>query len=214
MASAVTELLIALKEWRKAVKQLSHQGKSSAERQQQMQIAGQEVLEQLAATAVKNEINDLIESSTAAQPASNELRSQLRHHPEPFLSSEIASMQPLGISHTTMQKVVAEYLAAPDSENSLNDSQQILQLFTVMNTAAIAEHQASIALSRKPKKRRRRDLSLGTLQTAIGIGLIAGNTQMDSIIANSSYILGGNALLTALQNIVGHIEDESGDRGR
>ncbi|MEM1310651.1 MAG: hypothetical protein AAGF98_14350 [Cyanobacteria bacterium P01_H01_bin.153] len=211
MASAVTELLIALREWQKAVKQLKHQGKSPQERQQQLEVASQKVLEKLAITAVEEEINDLIQSSTSSEPASVKLRLLLRRHPEPFLSAELESIYPMGISHTTLQKVIAEYLKAPDPEPSLDSSQQILKLFARMNSVALAEHQASIALSRKPKKRRRRDLSLGTLQTAIGIGLVAGNTQMDSTVANSSYILGGNALLTALQNFVGRVEDERGD---
>lgn len=211
MAAAVTELLIALKAWQKAVKQLKHPDSSLEERQQQLQAAEQEVLKQLATEAVADEINRLIQSATASEQATTALHSQLRQNPEGFVSKELESIHPLGVSHNTFNQVIAEYLKTPEAERPLDDNQQILKIFAALNDAVLAEHQATIALSRKPKKRRRRDLSLGTLQTAIGIGLVAGNTQMDSTIANSSYILGGNALLAALQNFVGHKAGEADD---
>lgn len=207
MAAEVTELLVALREWQKAVKQLKHQDKTPEERQQQLQAAEQRVQKQLAAAAVDAEINDLIQAATASSTATEELRSRLQQTPESFLSAELDSIHPLGVSHTTLNKLAAAYLKHPDQEQPLDDSAQIQQMFAMLSSAVLAEHQATIALSRKPKKQRRRDLSLGTLQTAIGIGLVAGNTQMDSTLANSSYILGGNALLTALQNFVGRLED-------
>ncbi|NEQ43613.1 MAG: hypothetical protein F6K00_08665 [Leptolyngbya sp. SIOISBB] len=206
MASAVTELLVALRAWQKAVKQLKHQGKPPEERQQQLQVAEQQVLVQLAKKPVEAEIDDLIQTAAAAATTA-ELRSLLRQDPAPFLSAELGSIHPMGVSHNTFNQVITEYLKTAEAERPLDGSQQILQIFTALNEAVLAEHQATIALSRKPKKQRRRDLSLGTLQTAIGIGLVAGNTQMDFTIANSSYILGGNALLTALQNFVGRLEE-------
>lgn len=205
--AAVTELLVALREWQKAVRQLRHQGKTPEERQQQLRTAEQRVLAQLAAAKVDQEINDLIQSATAASEAKAELRSRLRQNPEAFLSVELNSIHPMGVSRTTLEKLAAEYLKTPDQAQPIDDSEQLFKMFAMLSDAVLEEHQATIALSRKPKKYRRRDLSLGTLQTAIGIGLVAGNTQVDSTVANSSYILGGNALLTALQNFVGRLEE-------
>ncbi|WP_204138644.1 hypothetical protein [Halomicronema sp. CCY15110] len=207
MASEITELLVALRAWQKAVKQLKHSGTTTAERQQVLGAAQQQVLSQLAKSAVEAEIEALIQSAATASGAMEELRSRLRPDPAPFVSTELDSIHPLGVSHNTFQQVIADYLRSPDADHPIGNSQQILRMFTALNDAVLTEHEETIALSRKPKKRRRRDLSLGTLQTAIGIGLVAGNTQMDSTVANSSYILGGNALLTALQNFVGRIEE-------
>lgn len=207
MAAAMTELLVALRAWQKAVQQLKHQGKTPEERQQQLQVAAQQVLRQLAKTPVEAEIDALIQTAVTASEPTSKLRSRLRQEPDPFLSAELGSIQPMGISHHTFHQVITAYLKTAEAAYPLDDSQQLRQIFTALNEAVLAEHQATIVLSRKPKKQRRRDLSLGTLQTAIGIGLVAGNTQMDSTIANSSYILGGNALLTALQNFVGRLED-------
>jgi ATP-dependent Clp protease ATP-binding subunit ClpA len=207
MASEVTELLVALRAWQKAVQQLKHSGTTAAERQQVLEAAQQQVLSQLAKSSVEAEIDALIQAAATASGATDELRSRLRQDPAPFVSTELDSIHPMGVSHNTFQQVIADYLRSPNAAHPLDDSQQILKMFTALNDAVLTEHEATVALSRKPKKRRRRDLSLGTLQTAIGIGLVAGNTQMDSTIANSSYILGGNALLTALQNFVGRIEE-------
>lgn len=207
MASEVKELLVALRAWHKAVQQLKHSGMTATERQAILDAAQQQVLTQLAKPTVVAEIDALIQSTATRPGTTDELRSRLRQDPAPFVSTELDSIHPMGVSHTTFQQVIADYLRSPDAAQPLNDSQQLLHIFTALNDAVLAEHQATIALSRKPKKRRRRDLSLGILQTAIGIGLVAGNTQMDSTVANSSYILGGNALLTALQNFVGRIEE-------
>ena len=206
MASEVAALLTALRTWQKAVKQLKHLGSTAVERQQILTEAQQQVLTQLAQPAVAAEIDALIQATATASGVTDELRSRLRQDPAPFVSTELDSIHPMGVSHTTFQQVIADYLRSPNAAHPLDDSQQILRMFTALNDAVLTEHEATVALSRKPKKRRRRDLSLGTLQTAIGIGLVAGNTQMDSTVANSSYILGGNALLTALQNFVGRIE--------
>ncbi len=207
MASEVTELLVALRAWQKAVQQLKHAGTTAAERQQSLCTAQHQVLAQLAKSSVAAEIEALIQAADKESGTTDELRSLLCQNPAPFVATELGSIHPMGVSHNTFQQVIADYLRSPDAEHPIHDSQQILKMFTALNDAVLAEHQATIALSRKPKKRRRRDLSLGTLQTAIGVGLVAGNTQMDSTVANSSYILGGNALLTALQNFVGRIED-------
>ena len=207
MASDVTELLVALRTWQKAVQQLKHAGTTAAERHTILADAQQQVLAQLAKSSIEAEIEALIQAADKEPGITDELRSRLCQDPDPFVATELGSIHPMGVSHNTFQQVIADYLRSPDSEHPIHDSQQILKIFTALNDAVLMEHQETIALSRKPKKRRRRDLSLGTLQTAIGIGLVAGNTQMDSTVANSSYILGGNALLTALQNFVGRIED-------
>jgi hypothetical protein len=207
MASEVTDLLVALRAWQKAVQQLKHPGATAEARQQVLCAAQQQVLTHLAQSSVEAEIDALIQAAATASGATDDLRSRLRQDPAPFVSTELGSIHPMGVSHNTFQQVIADYLRSPDAAQPLDGSQQLLKIFTALNDAVLTEHEETIALSRKPKKRRRRDLSLGTLQTAIGMGLVVGNTQMDSTVANSSYILGGNALLTALQNFVGRIEE-------
>lgn len=207
MASQVTELLVALKEWQKAVKQLKHQGKSPQEKAQQLEAAEQKVLSILTSETVTAEIDELIHAAAANHDLDIEAVRQLwRCHPENLLSTELETIRPMTISRTKFDRLASESLKMRDRAHALDNSAELHKIFAAL-TAAIGEaHQQSIEMSRKPKKQRRRDLTLGTLQTAVGIGLLAGNTQIDSAFASASYILGGNALITALQNLVGQFE--------
>jgi ribosome-binding protein aMBF1 (putative translation factor) len=207
MASEVTELLIALKAWQKAVKQLKHQGKSTQEKMQQLEQAERQVLDCLEAAAVTTEIDALIQTATDSQALdAGTLRQRLRRDPDALLSTELQTLRPMTTSRTQLDQLVDEYLKTRDRPQPLDDPEQLHKLFAVLSSTVLAEYQQSIAMSRKPKKQRRRDLTLGTLQIAVGIGLLAGNTQIDSAFASASYILGGNALITALQNLVGQFE--------
>lgn len=207
MASEVTELLMALKGWQKAVKQLRQQGKSPQAKAQQLEQAEQKVLDCLEAATVIAEIDALIQTATTAEALDAEaVRQRLRRDPDPLLSTELQTLRPMTTSRNKLDQLAATSLKSHDRSPSLDDTEQLHQLFAVLSSTIWEEYQQSIAMSRKPKKQRRRDLTLGTLQTAVGIGLLAGNTQIDSAFANASYILGGNALITALQNLVGQVE--------
>lgn len=207
MASEVKALLIALKEWQKAVQQLKHQGKSTPEKAQQLAQAERQVLACLASTTVTAEIDELMQTATTTPALDPQaVRQLLRHEPDTLLSTELQTLRPMTTSRTKLDRLVEAYLQTRDRSQPLDDPEQLHQMFAVLSATILAEYQQSVAMSRKPKKQRRRDLMLGTLQTAVGIGLLAGNTQIDSAFASASYILGGNALITALQNLVGQFE--------
>ena len=204
MASEVTELLVALKEWQKAVKQLKHPGKSPRERAQRFAQAQQTVVEQLYSDAIAKEIDNLVQTAMAARTLdAATVRQWLQCDRNVLLSIELKTIQPMNASRTKLEKIATHYLKTPEQDQPLDDAQQLHQVFLTLSSIIPEAHKESISLSRKPKKRRRRDLTLGALQTALGIGLLAGNTQIDSAFANASYILGGNALMTAMQNLVG-----------
>ncbi|MEO1298027.1 MAG: hypothetical protein AAFW75_20060, partial [Cyanobacteria bacterium J06636_16] len=146
-----------------------------------------------------------------------ELRAILVKHPQPLLSIELQTVHPLTVNPEDLEEIVYVFLRSPDEDKPIADSQELRTIFTQLSEVIPQKYEATKDLSRKQKKRRRRDLTLGTLHTALGIGLLAGNTQLDiistdvSYIANASYILGGNALLNAMKNLIGHVEDTSED---
>ncbi|MEM9117205.1 MAG: hypothetical protein AAGD09_04905 [Cyanobacteria bacterium P01_F01_bin.56] len=204
MASEVTELLVTLKEWQKAIQQLRHQGKTAEDRQQQLEQASKKVLQCLSDDTVEAKIEALIqEASQFCEQSAQAGHDLLKKAPETLITVELSSLHPLNVSRTQFQRGAIAPLPAPSDEPCLEDLEQVQRIFVLLSSALAQEHQATTTLSRKPKKRRRRNITLGALQTLLGIGLLAGNTQLEMRFANASYILGGNALLSALQNLVG-----------
>lgn len=210
MTAAIADLLTALDDWQTAIQQFKKKGISWPAKEQQLAQAEQRVLRCLEAETVAQEIAALIAAAIAAKsPTAEDLRASLINDAEPLLTIELRTVQALAVSRKDLEKVVAAFLATPDIDPPITSLEELKQAFFRLSATLPRQYRDSIKLSRKPKKVRRRDLSMATLQTAIGIGLVAGNTQMDSTVANSSYILGGNALMNALQNFVGHREGES-----
>lgn len=211
MAADIADLLRALKTWQKAVKHLNHQDQSLAERQQQLEQASKTVLQYLSADTVEAEIESLLQqASPDCEKSAQAVRNSLRQDPETLITVELRSLYPLNVSRTQFQKgAIATPPIAPDAA-CLEDSEQLQKVFLLLSSALAEEYQTTADLSRKPKKRRRRDVTLGALQTLLGVGLLAGNTQLEISFANASYILGGNALLSALQNLLGQLDAETG----
>ena len=210
MTAAIAGLLQALQEWQSAIQQFKKQGTPWLVKEHQLAQAEQRVLRALESEAVASEVEALIEAAIATESATAEdLRARFRQDADALLKIELRTVQPLAVSRKDLDKVVETFLTTPDIDQPFTSLEELKQAFFRLSATLPRQYRDSIHLSRKPKKRRRRDLSMATLQTAIGIGLVAGNTQMDSTIANSSYILGGNALMTALQNFVGQLEVES-----
>lgn len=217
MASHISGLLSALKQWQKAINKLGKKGDSSISRKKQLDNARAQVLTHLTAEPVAEEIDELIQQAIAPDGTSAEaLREILVKHSEPIVSIELKTVHPLTVSQKDLEEVVYVFLRASDKDKPLANSQELQAVFNQLSQAIPQEYKATRALSRKQKKRRRRDLTLGTLHTALGVGLLAGNTQLDlisadvSYIANASYILGGNALLNAMKNLVGHLDNTGG----
>jgi len=210
MTAAIAELLQALREWQSAIQQFKHQGIPWSAKEHQLAQAEQRVLRALESEAVASEMAALIKAAIATESSTAEdLRARVRQDADALLTIELRTVQPLAVSRKDLEKVVETFLTTPDIDQPFTSLEELKQAFFRLSASLPRQYRDSMHLSRKPKKRRRRDISMATLQTAIGIGLVAGNTQMDSTIANSSYILGGNALMTALQNFVGHLEGGS-----
>lgn len=208
--SDISELLVALREWQKSVKQLKKKGKSPQVRSQQLEKARRKVLHYLSNPAIVEEIDELIQTAIAPEsPSAEDVRQTLIENPEPLVKTELQTVTPLSVKRKNFEKLTDTFLETPDNDKPVADTDDLKTIFLKLSLTIPQEYQETVQLSRKPKKRRRRDLALGTLQTVLGIGLLAGNTQVESFIANSSYILGGNALMQAMQNLIGRLEDTS-----
>lgn len=207
MAADIQELLVALKAWQRAIKQLNHQERSLAARRQAVTQASEVVLQALASDRVEAEIDQLIQAAAISNDfSSQQVRNQLQQNPDDLIKVELRSVRPIPVSRTKFETLTTAFLESSDSEQPLDDSEQLRQVFLTLSSTLPEAYLATTELSRKPKKRRRRDLMLSALQTVLGVGLIAGNTQIEAAMSNASYILGGNALISALQNLVGQAE--------
>ena len=207
MASDISGLLLALKQWQKAVDQLRKKGTSSQEKDQTVEKARQKVLQYLETEPITHQLDALIQRAIAPESTSvEEIREILVKHPQPLVSVELRTVRPLAVSNKDLETLIETFLRTPDQEKTIANSQELKDIFGRISLAVPQQYKATIPLSRKAKKRRRRDWTLGVLHTVLGLGLLAGNTQLNSDAANASYILGGNALVIALQNLVGSFE--------
>ncbi|MGF1458755.1 MAG: hypothetical protein ACFBSG_06985 [Leptolyngbyaceae cyanobacterium] len=215
MASEIAKLLVALRQWQTAVDNYGHKQTSWSKKEQQLTKAEKRVIDCLKSQEVVTELEALIARAIASRDRSAEdVRAELIKNADPLLTVELRTVHPLGISRKELDKIVAYFLTTPDEDQPVQATEDLQTAFLKVSPAIAKQYRQTAKLSRKPKKQRRRDLALGTLQTAIGMGLLAGNTQMEtSLIAHSSYILGGNALMSALNNLVGQLDDAASDRG-
>lgn len=208
MASDISEALLALKGWEKAVKKYRKKGFVDSEQIQKAEETRQKVLAHLSSTPVSEEIDELIQRAIAPDSTSAaDVRETLVKHPEPLISVELKTVHPLAVSHKDLETVIDAFLRTPDDEKPIASSEELKDIFVKLSLIIPQEYKAATKLSRKPKKRRKRDLTLATLLTTIGVGLIIGNSQLSSPASDYSYILGGNALILAVQNLVGSLKD-------
>ncbi|NER82920.1 MAG: hypothetical protein F6K42_25865 [Leptolyngbya sp. SIO1D8] len=209
MASDMAGLLRALKRWRKGIKQIRKKGHSAQEPDHKIEQAREEVLAYLSSEAIADDLDSLIQKAIAPDSTSVEtIRETLIKQPEPIVAVELKTIHPLAVSQKDLEKLIGTVLKTPDKEKPIANSQELKQMMIQLSLVIPEEYKAAAVLSRKPKKRRKRDLTLGTLQTVIGLGLLAGNSQLDASAADYSYILGGNALILAMQNLVGLLENQ------
>lgn len=214
MPSDIPGLLTTLKKWRKSVKKLRKKGKPLETREQKVDKARQQVLKHLGAESVADDIDGVIHQAIAPEGTPVEaVRETLIKHPVPIIGTELRTIHPLAVSRKELETLIQEFLQTPDDEKPVTDSEELRKIFVQLSLTLPEAYKATSELSRKQKKRRKRDLTLGTLNTAIGIGLIAGNSQLGTNVADYSYLLGGNALMLAMRNIVGTRVDASEDEG-
>lgn len=204
--SDIYGLLVALKKWQKSIEQLKRKGKASHARSRQTENARREVLSHLSDPAVTQDIDELIQTAIASKThLAENVRKTLIKDSESLVATELKTVTPLSVKRKDFEKLASHFLKTPDSDQPIDSSDDLKTIFLKLSLVIPQEYRETTQLSRKQKKKRRRDLTLGTLQTALGIGLLAGNTQLDSFVANSSYILGGNALMQAMHNLIGRL---------
>mgnify|MGYP001793863318 FL=1 len=203
--SEIDQLLRALKDWQKAVNQLTKKKVPLPAAEAQLAQAQQAVLAHLADEAIADKIDKLIYQAIADCQSAEAVRETLIKDGASLITIELKTVHPLSVSQHELEQLIERFLTTPDHDQPLTSSDEVQSAFQQLSAAIAQAYPATQPLSRKPKKRRRRDLAMGTLQTALGVGLLAGNTQMEPTVAGASYILGGNALLAALANLVGRL---------
>ena len=203
--SEIEQLLQALKDWQKAVNQLTKKKIPLSAAEAQLAQAQQAVLAHLANEAIADKLDKLIYKAIADCQSAEAVRETLIKDGASLITIELKTVHPLSVSQHELEQLIEQFLTTPDHDKPLTSSDEVQSAFQQLSEAIAQAYPATQPLSRKPKKRRRRDLAMGTLQTALGVGLLAGNTQMEPTVAGASYILGGNALLAALANLVGRL---------
>lgn len=206
MASDISETLRALNGWKIAVEKLKKKDHSPQARAQKVEEMRQKVLEHLASAPVTEKIDELIQRAIASDCTTVEdIRETLVKDPEPVVSVELKTVHPFAVSRQDLETIIGVFLQTPDQEKPISNSKDLRNIFVKLSLKIPQEYKVATKLSRKQKKRRKRDLALGTMLTALGIGLIVGNSQLSSPASDYSYILGGNALILAVQNLVGSL---------
>lgn len=209
MTADISGLLIALKQWKKEVSQLRKKGESLETREAKVEKARQAVLRHLENEQIQKEVEGLIEQAIAPGSFSGkDLRNMLHRCPETLISTELQTIHHMAVSRKELNLLVNTFLQGADKAQPIDNTRQLKEDFIQLSLVIPQSYKETSTLGRKRKKRRKRDLTLGMLDTAIGIGLLVGNTQLDSAVANASYILGGNALISALKNIVGQLDEQ------
>ena len=203
--SEIEQLLQALKDWQKAVNQLTKKKMPLSAAEAQLAQAQQAVLAHLADEAIADKLDKLIYQAIATHHSAETVRETLIKDGASLITIELKTVHPLSVSQHDLEQLIEQFLTTPDHDKPLTNSDEVQSAFRQLSETIAQAYPATQPLSRKPKKRRRRDLAMGTLQTALGVGLLAGNTRMEPTVAGASYILGGNAMLAALANLVGRL---------
>ncbi|MBE9100185.1 hypothetical protein [Vacuolonema iberomarrocanum] len=214
--------LETLKQWEKAMIRLRNGGEDLGDRQAQVNRLSQQLITLLQHPKVATELNRLIDNARTLSPEEfDQLQTELEHPSRSLVESERRSLLPLMPSGREWERLLAEYRkmqatqdpdtppkpANSEPSDSLKtlptDTQMLVQQFSQMQATLVEHLEASREMSRKPKKRRKRRISLGILQTTVGIALLVGNTRVFQDHPNASYILGGNSLIQAMRDLMG-----------
>jgi len=104
--------------------------------------------------------------------------------------------------------IIEACLQASEETPFITSSDDLADLFPKLHGAIVSQISDTRQMPRKAKKRRKRDITTGATFTAIGFGLLAANTQVEPSLGVYSYILGGNALMQAIRNLIGEKVNE------
>ncbi|MEO1149094.1 MAG: hypothetical protein AAFY26_26415 [Cyanobacteria bacterium J06638_22] len=214
--------LETLKQWEKAMIRLRNGGEDLGDRQVQVKHLSQQLIALLQHPEVATELNRLIDKARALSPeAFGQLQAELVNPARSLVESERRSLLPLMPSSREWELLMGEYRkmqvdpaidTPPKSADSASseslkalptDTQVLIQQFSQMQATLLEQLEVSREMSRKPKKRRKRRISLGILQTTLGVALLVGNTRVFQDHPNASYILGGNSLIQAMRDLMG-----------
>jgi hypothetical protein len=209
MDTDIRSLLEALAQWRKACKKLEGAVPDRVSAEQEVSRAQAQVTTLLREDRIAEAFDQLIQANSApAEPSEmrqKAVRNYLTHKQEDLIAAEMRTVQPLQISRRELSQIIAAYLQAQPQELPLS-SHDIPDLFPQLTEAIVQQYAASRSLPRQQKKRRKRKVATGVTFTMIGLGLMAGNSQSAATIATYSYILGGNALLQAVRDLIGEAD--------
>lgn len=200
-------LLIVLKHWQQACKKLDRAIPSSTAAEAQLAAIAEQIKVLLQQEEVVSTIDELIARTQPHIIADQDaLRNKLIANQETIIAAEVRAAEPLQLSREDILRSVLLYLHNQPNDKYLMSSQELLTWFLKLHAEIIQQYVAARSLPRKQKKRRKRNIAAAVSLTAVGIGLILSNTPYDTIPAAYSYILGGNALIQALRDLIGEAD--------
>jgi hypothetical protein len=206
MDSDIKQVLRTLKDWRKAYQKVKQAHPDPETAIAEFAAVHQDLINLLQQDAVAHQVEELLQQGEALAGADLEaVQQELRDRPSQIVSQEIAAARPLNLRHKDMEKVLATSLDRDISHPDHKTYDALLSQFPKLHAEIVQQMEAARSLSRKPKKQRKRQITLGVMFTTIGIGLLAANTQGESPSNVYSYILGGNALFKAIRDLVGEV---------
>ena len=201
---AIHQFLESIDRWRKAISNLKQGGRQLEAKANHVKAAGKTVVTLLEDSQVAEAIASLMASANANLPeVAQELHQRLLHQPDRLVSREMESLGPLQLKRKELETLVLAYCHSLQNNKTFPAADQLPAHFMSLQSALMEEIEATRPLNRKQKKRRKRQIATGILFTVSGLGLLAGNTLVDSNLAGASYILGGNALMQAVRDLVG-----------
>jgi hypothetical protein len=198
----IKHLLVVIEHWRQACAKLERAVPDPAYAEAKLLTIGEQIQSLLHDQAVVGAIDELIARThpqVVADP--DTLRDQLVAKQDAIVAMEAA--KPLHLSREEIVQAIVLYLHTQNDTKHLVNSRELLAWFLQLQTAIVEHYAAARSLPRKQKKRRKRNIATGVMMTAVGIGLIASNTPYDAVPAVYSYMLGGNALLQAMRDLIG-----------
>lgn len=211
--SDIRDLLKALKAWRKACQKVRQAVPDPATAEAQAQAAERKVIEVLRRPGVTEAIAHLLQTMPAAIAQSNQpFQQQFARDADAILFQEMQLIHLLQVRSRDLDDTLQLALQPADSEGDLEtvlpDSSDLIRSFKELHNATVSQLAATRSEPRKIKKQRKRQITLGVTFTALGIALLAANAQIDDVSAPYSYILGGNALLQAMRDLIGRAPEE------
>ncbi|WP_421656464.1 hypothetical protein [Leptothermofonsia sp. ETS-13] len=202
MNSDIKVLLEAIRDWRKACKQLEAAIPNGKTAEMNAERAQSRVLSILQEDSISEVLEQFVQSHYSRIALQNEVNN-LEGDRDRIISIETRATQPLNLSRRDLNCIITSYLESNFEEKLDPNHSNFAELFAQLHKSIIDQYRISRDLPRKQKKQWKRKVTIGVTFSAIGLGLIAGNTQLSTSFSIYSYLLGGNALLQAIRDLIG-----------